>query len=350
MIVTYQYRIKDSTSKKHLKEMSRSVNYVWNYCNEISQRIFRREKKFLSGYDLNSLTSGTSQELCLHSQTIQRVCEEYALRRKVSKKIKLKWRSRRRSLGWIPFKKSAIKIKDNCVCYKGQSFKFWKTREIQGEIREGSFSQDSRGRWYVNIACEIPSENMENTVVIEDVGIDLGLKTQLTCSHGEKYSREKLTKKYQKRLGIAQRAKKKHQVTKIYQKIKNTRKDWNHKVTTTIVKTVKNIFVGDVSARKLAKTTMATSVYDSSWGQLRSFLKYKATKLGRGVYQDVNESFSTCRCSDCLQKTGPKGLRQLEVREWTCGNCGSVHDRDVNAARNILRIGHDTLTKGIPFL
>ena len=124
------------------------------------------------------------------------------------------------------------------------------------------------------------------------------------------------------------------------------RKDWSHKVTTEIVTTSKNIFVGDVSSSKLARTTMAKSVYDASWNFIRTFLRYKATKLGR-AYHDVNERCSSCRCSVCLRITGPRGLRQLGVREWVCSHCGSFHDRDVNAAQNILRMGHHTLIKGI---
>ena len=328
--------------------MSRSVNFLWNYCNEISQKAFRRDKKFLSGYDLNTLTSGTSQDLFLHSQTVQKVCEEYALRRKITKRVKLNWRSKKRSRGWIPFKKSGIKVEaqGDQIRYKGRSFRFWKSREIQGDIKEGSFSQDCCGRWYVNFQCEVP-EAQEIPNGVEDIGIDLGLKTQLTCSNGKKFLRDNLTKRYQKDLGRVQRSGKKHQVSKIHQKIKNVRKDWNHKVSTEIAKNFKGVFVGDVSSKKLSKTKMAKSVYDASWGQLRSSLKYKAQKLGR-MYQDVKEMFSSCRCSDCLQKTGPKGLRQLGVREWVCGNCGSLHDRDINAAKNILRLGHQTLIKGIP--
>jgi len=75
-------------------------------------------------------------------------------------------------------------------------------------------------------------------------------------------------------------------------------------------------------------------------------LEYKAKRLGV-EYKEVNESFSTVTCSTCLNKTGPSGLSDLGVREWVCESCGTPHNRDVNAAQNILRMGHHTL-KGIP--
>src|SRR5215467_12010181 len=103
-ILTYRYRIKDATSRKHLIQMSYAIHRVWNYCNEVSLLAYRRDKTLLSAYDLHKLTAGTSKDLHLSADTIQQACTEYATRRRQCKKIKLKWRSRKRWLGWIPFK------------------------------------------------------------------------------------------------------------------------------------------------------------------------------------------------------------------------------------------------------
>jgi transposase len=93
-----------------------------------------------------------------------------------------------------------------------------------------------------------------------------------------------------------------------------------------------------VSSLKLAKTRMATSVLDSGWGMLRRFLQYKSEYAGRS-FQIINERGTTRGCSNCGCPTGPRGLRQLAVRLWECMQCGVLHDRDVNAARNHLIIG-----------
>ena len=343
--LTFRYRIKDSTSSKHLQRMGWSVNTVWNFCNEVSILAWRRERRWLTAYDLINLTAGSSKELGLHADTLSEICREYATRRKQFRKRRLKWRSRTHSLGWIPFKVRFLHLEDDSMVYLGRRFRFWLSRPLAGKPKTGSFTQDARGRWYVNVQCEVedPGTPQGDT----EIGIDLGLTDQATCSDGLKYNRENLTRRYEDELAMAQRARKKRRVAAIHAKIKNVRKDWAHKTTTEIIRRAKLIAVGDVSSSRLAKTCLAKSIYDAGWHQLRVLLEYKANRLGV-PYCEVNESGSSVRCSACLSKTGPSGLRALGVREWTCRVCGSRHDRDINAAHNILRLGRQTLAGGIP--
>ena len=336
MILTFQYRIKDSVAKKYLQVMSRAVDFVWNYCNETSFKALRYDSKWLSAYDLNNLTSGSSKELGLHSQTVQAIAEEFVTRRKQFKKRKLRWRGKK-SLGWVPFKASGVKVFGDKVKFSGKEFRFWKTREM-GKIRAGSFCQDARGRWYVNFQCEVAEQSTNGTRVI---GVDLGCKDQLVCSDGEKISRENLTKAYEVNLAKAQRASRRKQAANIHAKIANKRKDWAHKATTSLVTSSKVIVVGNIGSKKLMQTKMAKSIADAGFAQIKSMLAYKAIKH-QFDYVEINESGTTITCSTCLQKTGPSGLSGLSVREWICRACHSSHDRDVNAAQNILRLGHQT--------
>lgn len=124
MIKTYKYRIKDASTAKRLMAMARSVNFVWNYCNEISLYAIKNRSKLLSSIDLQKLTTGSLKEIGLPSQTIQMVCQEYATRRKKAKKIKLRWRGKR-SLGWIPFNYQTIKIAGDSV-YFGARYSYKK--------------------------------------------------------------------------------------------------------------------------------------------------------------------------------------------------------------------------------
>jgi IS605 OrfB family transposase len=295
-----------------------------------------------------NLTSGCGQDLSLHAHTVQKVCSEHATRRKQFKQSKLRWRSKKRSLGWIPFKANGIKVVRDRVCYRGHWFRLWLSRPIEGRILEGSFNQDARGRWYVNLQCAV--EPVEPQCGGEAIGIDLGLKDQMVLSDGQVFSRENITHQYAQRLATAQRARHKRQTRTVHAKISNTRRDWAHKVSTQVVALASAICVGNVSSSKLVKTKMAKSVSDAGWSQLRTFLQYKAIRLGV-TYADVNEAFSTVTCSGCGARTGPRGLGGLGVRSWVCSECGSSHDRDVNAARNILRVGlgHQS-PKGIPRL
>jgi putative transposase len=346
-ILTYRYRIKDATSNKHLVQMSYSINRVWNYCNEVSMLAWRRDKKFLSAYDLHTLTAGISKDLRLSANTIQQVCTEYVTRRRQCKKIKLKWRSKKRSLGWIPFKAAYIRLHNDIVTYCGYRFRLWLSRPVEGTVKTGSFSQDVRGRWYVNFQCEVV--DAREPLGDGALGIDLGLANQLTCSDGVIYSRDNLTRTYENTLAMAQRARKAQRVKALHAKIANVRADWTHKVTTTIARRASLIVIGDVSSAKLVKTPFAKATYDAAWGIARHQLHYKAIRLA-GVCVSGSELFSSVTCSSCLARTGPSGLSALGVREWRCTACGVLHHRDVNAAHNILRTGRGTPSKGIPVL
>lgn len=347
---TLKFRLKDSNSKrKCLSGMSKAVNFVWNYCNEASFNQLKKHSVWLNSGELQKLTSGVGKEINLNSQVIQGICKEFTLRRYHARKAKLSWRvskGSRQSLGWIPCTNQNVKFEGDRVKFGKKTFKFWKSREIPENIRSVSFNEDSKGNWYVNVTCLI---NLEGSTGSQEIGIDLGLKTLASLSDGRKFNASRNTRKYEKRLAMAQRANKRRQVKAIHAKIKNSRKDWNHKVSNEILKDCKAVFVGNVSASKLAKTRLAKSIYDAGWSQLKSMLEYKAIPLSVD-FREVNESYSTATCSDCLSRTGPRGLRQLSVREWTCSRCGAVHDRDTNAAKNILRVGHHTLIKGIPRL
>lgn len=347
-LLTYRYRIKDATTGKHLTRLSWAVNFVWNYCNEVSLLALRRDHRWLSAVDLINLCVGASADLGLHSDTIAEVCREYVKSRRQARKRRLKWRSRKHSLGWVPFKTRFLKIAGDAITYLKKRFRFWLSRPIEGVKKTGSFTQDARGRWYVNFQCEV--DDPGTPMGAADIGIDLGLTNQLWCSDMDApYSRENLTRAHEESLALAQRARKKKRIKAIHATITNCRKDWAHKTTTAIVQRAKLIVVGNVSSTKLAKTRMAKSTYDAGWGQLRACLEYKANRLGVH-YCEVNEAFSSVRCSACGLKSGPRGLRALGVRVWTCANCGTVHQRDRNAAHNILRLGRQTLLKGIPRL
>ena len=111
------------------------------------------------------------------------------------------------------------------------------------------------------------------------------------------------------------------------------------------------IFVGDVASAKLVKTNMAKSTLDAGWAMLKTMLEYKSHQAGV-VFEVVGESYSTQTCSCCgvIPASSPKGRAGLGIREWVCSECGAAHDRDMNAAKNILAAGHRRLAAGIPVL
>ena len=123
-----------------------------------------------------------------------------------------------------------------------------------------------------------------------------------------------------------------------------------HKASSYLVKNHALIVVGDLSAGKLVKTKMAKSVLDTGFSAFKTMLKYKCQQAGVW-YIEVNESYTTQTCSCCgSRSSSPKGRAGLRIREWTCSACDTTHDRDVNAAKNILALGHERLVEGTPVL
>lgn len=353
---TLKLRIKDKHAKV-LSELAREVNFVWNYCNDLCFKHLQRTGKFFSAYDIAAYTKGaTKAGLNLHSQSVQAIAEELVTRRKQFKKAKLRWRvsnpkSSKKSLGWIPFKASGIHTQNGQVKYAGQWFGLWDSYGLSKYvIKTGSFVEDARNRWYVCLVVdtETPKIVSEGKSAI---GIDLGLKDFATLSNGEKIESQKIYRKHEEKLAIAQRAHKKVRVKAIHAKIANTRKDFLHKQSTQLVKDHAAIFVGNVNPEKLAKTNLAKSVLDAGWTIFRNQLHYKSQQAGIW-FEIVDERYTTQRCSCCLNisENSPKGRAGLGIREWNCVNCGTIHDRDINAAKNILALGHERLAGGIPRL
>jgi IS605 OrfB family transposase len=349
-VKTLKLRIKDKHAAV-LSAMAREVNFVWNYCNETSWRAIRERRAFFSGFDLQKLTAGYSkcEGVRVGSATVQLVCEEYATRRKQFKKLRLNWRvsspkSARRSLGWVPFKAGGVKYKAGQVTFLGHRLSLWDSYGLSKyELKAGSFAQDARGRWYLNVAVKVEVTASSGTAA---VGIDLGLKTAAVCSDGAELA-SGVYRRHEAALGIAQRAGKKKRARAIHAKIANTRKDAMHQFSTRVVAENGAIFVGNVSSQALVKTRMAKSTLDAGWSMLKTMLEYKSHQAGV-VFREINESFTTQTCSCCgeIPDSSPKGRAGLGIRRWTCSGCGAAHDRDVNAARNIARRGLATLAEG----
>ncbi|MFJ9121583.1 RNA-guided endonuclease InsQ/TnpB family protein [Streptomyces sp. NPDC102394] len=209
-------------------------------------------------------------------------------------------------------------------------------------------SKDAAGRWYVSLLCEDPClQPLPPTDTA--VGVDVGLDHLLTLSTGEKVSNPRHERRDRARLATAQRqlarkakgeganrAKARRKVAKVYARITDRRRDHLHKLTTRLVRENQTIVIEDLAVRNMLKnSSLARAISDAAWSDFRSMLEYKAQWYGRAVIAVDRWFPSSKRCSACgtLQDTMP-----LNVRTWTC-DCGTVHDRDVNAAKNILAVG-----------
>jgi len=382
MVTTWKYRIKDSgQTKRQLGKMARSVNLVWNYCKQTQRTALKRtdcriitDKKtnkkiaipnFFTKYELNNLVSGSSRELGLHSQTVQNICEEYVTRRKQFKKL-LRWRGKR-TLGWIPFKRVGIKFKKDGVLYCKRKFRIWNSRELpeDAKIKTGSFTEDSTGKWYLNITFEsasLEASEKAKSQAKKEIGVDLGVKNLAMLSDGTQVKgpqlREDLVKKLRK-IEIQRKAArrrqsknrrykkltKQRQLKKLHARVANQRRNYLHQWSTKIARVAKLIVIGTLPCALMNRSrTLSGKSLDNGIGMFRQMLRYKAERAGV-AYVEVSERDSTQTCSQCEWKHPPENRIGLGVREWKCPHCNAHHDRDHNAAKNILRLGHQTLTR-----
>lgn len=225
-------------------------------------------------------------------------------------------------------------------------------RQHEGRIISATISHERSGEYYASVLCEI--EKSEALPVTDKVvGIDLGLHDFVVCSDGERVPSPKYFRKSEQRLARIQRAfsrtqkgssgheKARLKVARCHQKIKNQRYDFLQKLSTKLIRENQVICLEDLSVKGMERNhKLAKSVTDASFSRFVSMLEYKAEWYGRKVVKIDRFYPSTQLCSGCGYKNESiKGLRGLKVREWTCPECGEVHDRDLNAARNILKEG-----------
>ena len=342
VIKTLRLRIKDRHAQL-LNQMAREANTVWNYCNQANRDNYRKHKQDLTGFDLNKLCKGSSTAFGhIGSSTIQEIGQQYAHKRKASGKHRLRWRVSNRkhhrySLGWIPFKSRAATCQSGTIRFAGHDFHVWDSYGLDKyTFQAGCFTEDACGHWYFCITVKIQVEpDTDGT----PIGIDMGLKeaavasSRLRCQSG-------WYRKLEHKIVIAQRARHKDRMKRLHAKVKNCRKDAQHKFSTAVVRNASAVYVGNVPVKLLTSGNQAKSGYDAGIHGLKTMLKYKCEHAGIG-YREVNEAFSTQVCSACgaLPPTSPKGRAGLGVRHWTCCNCGTLHDRDLNAARNIAIAG-----------
>ena len=221
-------------------------------------------------------------------------------------------------------------------------------REFIGKIKSATISQIQSGKYFVSILVETEHIPMESTGCM--IGIDLGVKDLLTTSDGEKFDNIRTTKKYKDRLAKEQRKlsrktkgsnnwnKQRIKVARIHEKIHNTRIDNLHKISHKLVSENQVIFSEDLAVSNMANNrNLAKAISDCGWYELTRQISYKSDWNNR-QYIKVDRYFASSQTCNCCGY-GNKNTKDLSVRQWICPQCGTVHDRDVNAAKNILNEG-----------
>ena len=221
------------------------------------------------------------------------------------------------------------------------------SRDLRGEPTAVTISKDPAGRYHVSIEFKAPVLNKPKTG--KTVGVDVGLESYITLSTGKKLGNPRFLASAYKRLRKEQKSlsrkekgsnnweRQKKRVAKAHAKVADRRKDFLHKLSTRLVEEFDVITVETLAVQNMKKNrSLAKAISDASWSEFVRQLEYKCEWYGKRLVKVDRWFPSTKRCSNC----GHVGeSKPLHVREWTCTECGCVHDRDVNAAKNLSRVG-----------
>lgn len=363
----YKYRFYPTPEQaEQLAKTFGCVRYVYNRALAERSRAWTREQRRVSYAESDKMLTGWKRDPETEWLTEPSTGPLQATLRNLQRAFDQFWR---KQTGYPKFKKKG-KSKDsatyfsNCFTYRDGRITLAKQSEPldirwSRPLPEGAVpsqvtvSRDSAGRHHIAILVEETIHEHAPTDVT--VGVDAGITSLYTFSTGEKVSNPRYEKLDRTRLAKAQRvlakkqrgsnnrAKARLKVARIHAQISDRRRDHLHKLSTRVVRENQVITIEDLSVRNMVRNhNLARAISDASWSQFRSMLEYKADWYGRTVvavdrFYPSSKTCSTCgRIADRLP---------LDIREWTCP-CGAVHDRDVNAAKNIQAAGLAVLACG----
>ena len=268
-----------------------------------------------------------------------------------------KFKSKRNDQSYTTNNQGSVKFSNNnryISIPKCSRIRIKKHRGFDGIIKSITVSMTTDNRYYISLLVE--EENKPMGPANKMIGLDLGIKDLIVDSNGKKYKNQKYLTKSQNKLAREQRKlskmvkgsnnrnKQRIKVARLHKHIQNQRNDYLHKLSKHIIDENQVICIEDLKVKgMMSDSKIARNISDVSWSRLVSMLTYKASWYGRTVIKVPKDYPSSQLCHACGYKNSI--TKNLNIRKWTCPKCGSIHDRDINAAKNILSKGIEMLTK-----
>ncbi|MBD2196591.1 MULTISPECIES: RNA-guided endonuclease InsQ/TnpB family protein [Calothrix] len=369
----------DVQQQQSLAQAFGSCRWLWNYCLNLMNQTYKETGKGLSGYAVKKIIPQLKKEYewltSTYSQCLQQVCLNLGVAfnnffERRAKYPRFKSKHGKQSIQYP----QNVKVADNCLSLpKIGEVSAIIHRSIEGKVKTVTISKNCSNQYFAAILVDDGKDKQLSSTEGKAVGIDLGLTHFAITSDGSKFDNPRILNKHEKNLKLKQqqlsrkqkavqcglggfpheqlhqegsqnRIKSRIKVARVHRKITNCREDFLHKLSRRIVNENQVIVVENLNVKGMMQNhCLAKSIQSVGWGMFCTMLKYKAEMSGK-IYQEVDRFFPSSKtCHVCLNQVGSL---PLDVRFWTCKNCHTKHDRDVNAAINLRDEGLRILTSG----
>ena len=363
MLRAIKIRLYPNTEQKQSLEQSfGNCRWLWNYCLNLMNQTYIETGKGLSGYEVKKLIPQLKKQYewlsLAYSACLQQVCLNLGVAfnnffERRAKYPRFKSKHGRQSIQYP----QNVKVFDNYLKIpKIGDVKAVIHRPIEGKIKTVTISKNCCGQYFASILFDDGKEKPEASTEGKAVGIDVGLTHFAITSDASKFDNPRFLTKYEKNLKLKQQQLSRKQkgsnnrnnarkkVAKVHRKITNCREDFLHKLSRRIVDDNQVIVTENLNVKGMMKNhCLAKAIGQVGWGMFMTMLKYKAENDGK-TYIEVDRFFPSSKtCHVCLNQVDSL---PLDVRTWTCRECHTTHDRDVNAAINLREEGLRILTCG----